>query len=214
MRRNHSFSDRFVGHLNNALRTLSPGAVTATTPSPANTQTESENLDPAEKQHIARLMRINHTGEVCAQALYKGQALTARLPDVRQAMDQAADEELDHLAWCETRIRELQGRTSLLNPAFYGMSYAMGALAGLVGDKWSLGFVAATEDQVSLHLQNHLEQIQDKDHKSRAILQKMLEDEQRHATNALEAGGVDFPQPVKQVMTLISKAMTKSTYHL
>lgn len=159
-------------------------------------------------------MRINHTGEVCAQALYQGQALTARLPEVRQAMEHAAEEEIDHLAWCEQRIRELGGRPSLLNPLFYGLSFGVGAVAGLISDKVSLGFVAATEDQVVKHLDEHLAQLPEQDHKSRAILEQMREDELQHATTALEAGGLRFPAPVKFGMTLLSKVMTKSTYRL
>jgi ubiquinone biosynthesis monooxygenase Coq7 len=213
MRRSLSFSDRFVSHLDNALKTLTPGAVLAREQNPAS-QVAQNDLPEKDKNHIAGLMRINHTGEVCAQALYQGQALTARLPNIRTAMEEAADEELDHLAWCEERINELNGRTSFLNPAFYGLSYVMGAVAGAVGDKWSLGFVAATEDQVSLHLKDHLNQIANKDERSAAILRKMLEDEERHAENAIEAGGVDFPEPVKQLMTQISKAMTKSSYRI
>lgn len=214
MPRNLSFPDLLVSHLDNALKTLTPGAVKAKHARPDTDVNHEATLSDETKDHIARLMRINHTGEVCAQALYQGQALTARLPEVRQSMEQSADEELDHLAWCESRINELGGRTSFLNPAFYGLSYMLGAVAGAVGDKWSLGFVAATEDQVSLHLQNHIDQIHDKDEKSTRILQQMLEDEQEHASKALNAGGVDFPQWVKTAMTGISTVMTKSTYKL
>src|SRR5690606_16437512 len=182
-------------------------------PSPAIVQPEAE-LDAQQARHIAGLMRINHTGEVCAQALYQGQALTAKLPHVRAAMEHAADEEVDHLAWCEQRIRELGGRPSLLNPLFYGLSFGVGAVAGLISDKVSLGFVAATEDQVVKHLDEHLAQLPEQDHKSRAILEQMREDELQHATTALEAGGLRFPAPVKFGMTLLSKVMTKSTYRL
>ena len=213
MLRNLSFTDRILSHLDNALKTLTPGAVHAAHPSPVR-DWETPSLDSNDQRHIAGLMRINHTGEVCAQALYQGQALTARLRDVRESMEQAADEELDHLAWCEQRLRELGSRTSLLNPVFYFTSYSLGAAAGLAGDRWSLGFVAATEDQVSLHLSDHLEQIQDRDPRSRAILEKMLEDEQRHAHNALAAGGQAFPGPVKRLMTGMSKLMTKSVYRI
>jgi ubiquinone biosynthesis monooxygenase Coq7 len=213
MQRNHSFSDRLIAHIDNALKTLTPGAVTARSPNPSE-QIEQPELSDDSKRHIAGLMRINHTGEVCAQALYKGQSLTAKLPNVRQAMESAADEELDHLAWCDQRLKELGGKTSLLNPLFYGMSYSLGALAGAAGDNWSLGFVAATEDQVSLHLKDHLTQLDSIDTRSTAIVEKMLEDEERHAQKALDAGGVDFPQPVKNIMTIISKVMTKTTYRI
>lgn len=214
MQRTLSFSDRLLGHANNALKTLSPGAVRAAHTSPATEVSDSRELDDRQRGHIGRLMRINHTGEVCAQALYQGQSLTAKLPEIRASMEAAADEELDHLAWCEERINELGGRTSYLNPAFYAMSYTLGALAGAAGDRWSLGFVAATEDQVSLHLTDHLGQVSPVDGKSTAILTRMLADEQRHASNALQAGGVDFPGWLKSTMTLVSKAMTASTYRL
>lgn len=171
-------------------------------------------LEPDEQRHAAGLMRINHTGEVCAQALYQGQALTAKLPQVRAAMEHAADEEIDHLAWCEQRIRELGSSPSVLNPLFYGLSFGVGAMAGLISDKVSLGFVAATEDQVVKHLDEHLEQIPADDAKTRAILEQMREDEQQHSTSALEAGGLRFPAPVKFGMSLLSKVMTKSTYRL
>ncbi|EAR08962.1 2-polyprenyl-3-methyl-6-methoxy-1,4-benzoquinone monooxygenase [Reinekea blandensis] len=214
MQRNLSFSDRLLSHANNALKTLTPGAVKAAQPSPAAELPSGEALDQARRQHIARLMRINHTGEVCAQGLYQGQSLTARLPDIRASMEAASEEEFDHLVWCEDRIKELGGRTSYLNPGFYTLSYVLGALAGAAGDKWSLGFVAATEDQVSLHLKDHLDQIDQDDARSSAILQQMLDDEERHAKNALDAGGVAFPGWVKSAMTVISKAMTKTTYRV
>jgi ubiquinone biosynthesis monooxygenase Coq7 len=176
-------------------------------------QADSE-LDEPTARHVAGLMRINHTGEVCAQALYQGQALTAKLPDVRAAMEHAADEEIDHLAWCEQRIRQLGSHPSVLNPLFYGLSFGVGAVAGLISDKISLGFVAATEDQVVKHLSEHLQQLPANDDKSRAILEQMRLDEERHATSALEAGGLRFPTPVKFGMTLLSKVMTKSAYRL
>jgi ubiquinone biosynthesis monooxygenase Coq7 len=159
-------------------------------------------------------MRINHTGEVCAQALYQGQALTAKLPEVRDAMDEAAKEEIDHLVWCEQRINELNGRTSVLNPLFYGLSFTIGALAGVAGDKWSLGFVAATENQVCKHLEEHLQSLPESDTKSRAILEQMLIDEAKHATAALDAGGAEFPSEIKSVMSVIAKGMTTTTYRI
>lgn len=213
MPNNLSFSDRLVAHLDNALKTLTPGAVQARQPNPGQNR-EQPALDSAQGRHIAGLMRINHTGEVCAQGLYQGQALTAKLPEIRQGMEQAAEEELDHLAWCEQRLNELDSRTSFLNPVFYGLSYAMGAAAGIAGDRWSLGFVAATEDQVSAHLRDHLHQIDGQDPRSTDILERMLADEERHAEHALAAGGQDFPTPVKQLMTGISKVMTKTVYRV
>jgi len=159
-------------------------------------------------------MRINHTGEVCAQALYQGQALTAKLPTVRQSMERAAQEENDHLAWCETRLRELDNRKSLLNPFWYASSFVLGAAAGLAGDKWSLGFVAETEHQVEAHLNDHLNRLPPQDGKSRAVVTQMKEDEIHHATVALEAGGAALPGPIKLAMKLTSKLMTGSVYYL
>jgi len=174
----------------------------------------SSTLDTTQKRHIAGLMRINHTGEVCAQALYQGQALTASLPETREKMEQAAEEEIDHLVWCEQRIGELDSHTSLLNPLFYGLSFAIGATAGAISDKVSLGFVAATEDQVCKHLDDHLQQIPETDGKSRAILEQMRIDEEQHATSALDAGGYRFPAPVKFGMSLLAKVMTSSSYRI
>jgi len=211
--RHFSPADRLLMQADSALRTLLPLTAHPNRPSPAQSQQEAV-LSPAETTHIAGLMRINHTGEVCAQALYQGQALTARLPKVREAMEHAATEEIDHLVWCEKRIRELGSSPSILNPLFYGLSFGVGAVAGLISDKVSLGFVAETEAQVCKHLDDHLQQLPDSDQKSRAILEQMREDEQRHATSAIEAGGMRFPTPVKLGMTLLSKVMTKSTYRI
>jgi ubiquinone biosynthesis monooxygenase Coq7 len=206
-----SLVDRLIGEADTVLRTLSNRGNQAARPSPAAGHSETE-LNEGQRKHVAGLMRVNHTGEVCAQALYQGQALTARLPTVREEMDHAAEEEVDHLVWCEQRLRELDSRPSLLNPAWYGLSFAVGAVAGAVGDKVSLGFVAATEERVCNHLKDHLKQLPEDDRKSRLILQQMLEDEQRHGENALEAGGTDFPRPVKDAMTVVSGLMTKSSY--
>jgi ubiquinone biosynthesis monooxygenase Coq7 len=181
--------------------------------SPANQIDESELTDE-ERKHAIGLMRVNHAGEVCAQALYQGQALTAKLPEVGEQMEHAAEEEIDHLAWCEERIHELGGRTSALNPVWYAMSFGIGAGAGLISDKLSLGFVAATEDQVCDHLQKHLQELPANDQKSRTIVEHMLDDEARHAETALNAGGHRFPAPVKKLMTLVSSAMTGSSYRL
>jgi ubiquinone biosynthesis monooxygenase Coq7 len=205
--------DYFISHIDNSMKTLVPKAASPHRISPA-VNVDEQALSDTEKQHAAGLMRINHTGEVCAQALYQGQSLTARLPYVREAMEEAAEEEIDHLVWCEQRIHQLGGRTSILNPAFYGLSYSIGALAGTLGDKWSLGFVAATEDQVCAHLKSHLVELPKQDNKSKAILNVMLEDEEKHATVALEAGGVKFPALIKNAMTQLSKVMTATTYRL
>lgn len=211
--RHYSTADRLLLQADTALRTLLPFNGQASRMSPATLE-DSAPLDAAEARHVAGLMRINHTGEVCAQALYQGQALTAKLPAIRSAMEEAAEEEIDHLAWCEQRIRELGSHTSVLNPAFYGLSFGIGALAGLVSDRVSLGFVAATEEQVVKHLDEHLSDIPATDRKSRAILEQMRKDEAAHASNALHAGGHVFPRPIKFGMTLLSKVMTKTTYRI
>jgi ubiquinone biosynthesis monooxygenase Coq7 len=213
MARQLSALDRLLVGVDQAVRTLSPGAATAVRENPSATMS-SDKLDKSNYRHIAGLMRINHTGEVCAQALYQGQAATAKLPDVRHKMEQAAAEETDHLVWCEDRLNQLGGQTSILNPLFYALSYGIGAVAGATGDKWSLGFVAATEEQVCKHLREHLEQLPSEDKKTRAILKQMLSDEEEHGATAIAAGGEDFPKPIKDVMTVMSKAMTKTTYRL
>lgn len=195
------------------MRTLSSRGNTAGRPSPARGHSETE-LDQPSKKHVAALMRVNHTGEVCAQALYQGQALTAKLPTVREEMREAAAEEVDHLVWCEERLRQLNSQPSVLNPAWYGLSFAIGALAGAVGDAVSLGFVAATEERVCAHLKDHLRQLPEDDRRSRLILQQMLEDEERHGENALAAGGQNFPRPVKTAMTALSQVMTRSSYYV
>jgi ubiquinone biosynthesis monooxygenase Coq7 len=211
--RAYRFSDRLLIGLDQALSTVFGSPQQTDRPNPASREQEAD-LTAEEQEHIARLMRINHTGEVCAQGLYQGQALTAKLPEVRDSMEQAAAEENDHLAWCEKRIKELGNRKSLLNPLWYAGSFAMGATAGLTGDKWSLGFVAETERQVCAHLNDHLGQIPLHDRKSRAILEQMKEDEARHATTALEGGGVELPGPIKLAMKITAKTMTKSVYWL
>ncbi len=214
MSRHLSLIDNFIINADRALRTLTAGSdMTCERPSPARPLNEAE-LSESERKRAAALMRVNHTGEVCAQALYQGQALTAKLPQVRSEMEHAAAEEIDHLVWCQERIDSLGSHTSYLNPVWYGLSFAIGAGAGLVSDKVSLGFVAATEDQVCKHLQSHLEQLPTTDLRSRAVVEQMLEDEARHADMALSAGGYNFPTPVKGVMTLVSKAMTKTSYYI
>lgn len=203
--------DQLISGFDTALRTLTEGNTAPTRSSPGAHIPEQE-LTSSEKKHAAGLMRVNHSGEVCAQALYQGQALTAKLPDVREEMNKAAEEEVDHLAWCEDRLKELGSHRSLLNPAWYTMSFGIGALAGLIGDKVSLGFVAATEDQVCTHLRSHMESLPENDVKSRAIVSQMLEDEAKHAHAALDAGGIRFPSLIKSAMTQISNIMTKTSY--
>jgi ubiquinone biosynthesis monooxygenase Coq7 len=206
--------DRFIINADHALRTLVAGnALHANRPSPAQATPEAE-LSASERKHAAGLMRVNHTGEVCAQALYQGQALTAKLPHVRAEMEHAAAEEVDHLVWCKQRLDALNSHSSWLNPLWYGMSFSIGAGAGLLSDKISLGFVAATEDQVCQHLQQHLQQLPAADIASRDVVSQMLKDEAQHAQMALDAGGYRFPTPVKHAMSLVAKVMTKSSYRI
>ena len=205
--------DRLVMELDGALRTLHGRPRVSERP-PPDQGLEEGALTPAQRDHIARLMRINHSGEVCAQALYQGQALTAQLPTVRAQMERAAVEESDHLAWCERRIQELGGRKSLLNPLWYVGSLSLGAAAGLAGDRWSLGFVAETERQVEAHLTDHLAQLPEEDHKSRAVLQQMREDEGAHARAAVAGGAARLPLPLRLAMKFSAKLMTTSVYRL
>ena len=200
-----TFVDRLITEVDAVMRTVTNSGHTAQRPSPADGHVDAQ-LSDSERKHAAGLMRVNHTGEVCAQALYQGQALTAKLPTVREEMEQAAAEEVDHLVWCEQRLRELDSQPSLLNPAWYGLSFALGAVAGAISDKVSLGFVAATEERVCNHLNDHLKSLPEDDRKSRLIVQKMLEDEQRHGDKALEAGGSDFPREVKDCLLYTSDA--------
>ncbi|WFF40512.1 2-polyprenyl-3-methyl-6-methoxy-1,4-benzoquinone monooxygenase [Salinicola endophyticus] len=213
MARQLSRSDNLIHQFDSVLRTLVPGAAQPRRPSPALAQPEGA-LDDEQRRHVAGLMRINHTGEVCAQALYQGQGLTAKLGDTRERMEEAAAEEVDHLSWCDQRLQELDGRTSYLNPAFYAASFGLGALAGAIGDRISLGFVAATEEQVGHHLEAHLRKLPIDDKRSRAVLEQMRIDEAQHERMALESGGSRFPLPVKWGMRLVSKVMTKSVYRL
>ncbi len=213
MTRRLTLVDKLIVEADTVMRTLTSRGNTAARPSPARGHSETA-LDEQSKRRVAGLMRVNHTGEVCAQALYQGQALTAKLPTVRQEMQHAADEEVDHLVWCEERLRQLDSHPSVLNPAWYGLSFALGALAGAVGDAVSLGFVAATEERVCAHLKDHLRQLPEEDRRSRLILQQMLEDEERHGKNALAAGGQDFPAPMKNAMTALSRVMTVSSYYV
>ena len=211
--RNLSPTDKLVVSLDNALRTVFGKPTTTERANPAINLPEPE-MSEQEQLQAARLMRINHTGEVCAQALYQGQAMTARLPDVRDKMERAALEENDHLEWCDKRLQELGNRKSLLNPFWYTGSFLIGAAAGVAGDKWSLGFVAETEKQVTAHLEDHLSRLPSQDEKSRAILKQMKEDEIEHAASARAAGGTELPFPIRVVMKLTAKMMTQSVYYL
>ena len=209
-----SLLDRLVVNFDRGLRTVFGGARTTGRPNPSGVVQEPPHLSEAERQHAAGLMRVNHAGEVAAQALYHGQALTARRGELRDILDQAALEENDHLAWCEDRLKQLGGRTSYLAPFWYAGSFAIGALAGLAGDRWSLGFLAETEHQVVRHLDGHLAELPRGDERSRTIVTQMRDDESHHATTALRAGGVDLPPPVKNLMEAVSKLMTRTAYWL
>jgi len=204
--------DELVLGFDRAIKTLS-GGYAVTRPSPAQDEPELE-LEAADRSHAAGLMRVNHAGEICAQALYEGQALTARDESTRNTLLQAAQEERDHLGWCRERLQELEATPSVLDPLFYSASFVMGAATGLISDRVSLGFVEATEDQVVAHLDSHMASLPAADHKSRAILRQMREDESRHGAQALASGGQLFPKPLKQAMALISRLMTESTYRL
>lgn len=203
--------DRLISEFDRGLRTLLAPARSAR-PHPDRALAESA-LSDDEKKHAAALMRINHCGEVCAQALYSGQSLTSDNPDTAAALQQAAREETEHLAWCAQRVHELGGRTTLLAPLFYGGAFALGALAGAVGNRWNLGFLAETERQVGLHLTRHLDRLPQQDAKSRAILEQMRTDEACHEQTARDHGGAELPLPVRTAMRAFSKAMTTSTYY-
>lgn len=202
--------DRLIMRLDRGLRTLFAPAQTLR-PVPGEGTPEAPLEDRA-RTLAASLMRVNHTGEICAQALYEGQALTARHAAAKSALERAALEETEHLAWTERRIEELGGRKSLLNPLFYVGSFAMGAAAGLLGDRWNLGFLAETERQVVDHLSGHLERLPAEDAKSRAILEQMRADEARHATSALDHGAAELPEPAKRAMRFASGLMTRTTF--
>jgi len=202
--------DRLIVAFDKGLRTVFAPAHSVR-PVPGSDELEP-SLDQDERKTAAALMRVNHTGEICAQALYQGQALTARNLVAREALDRAAQEETEHIAWTERRIAELGGHKSLLGPLWYASSLAMGATAGLAGDRWNLGFLAETERQVVRHLDGHLARLPAADRKSRAILEQMKEDEARHATTAFKHGAAELPLPVRLGMRLASKVMTGTAY--
>ncbi len=202
--------DRWIVEFDRALRTMAAPA-RAARPSPAAPWPDTP-LGDAEKTHVGRLMRINHTGEICAQALYQGQALTARVAANREALRGAAQEEEDHLAWCEQRIAELGGRTSWLNPFWYAGSLALGVLAGIAGDRWNLAFLKETERQVESHLEGHLARIPEQDRRTRAVIEQMKADEAGHAALAQSLGAAEFPGIVKGAMAWSSRLMTRTVY--
>ncbi len=205
-------TDRLLSSLDHALRTLS-GAVHAARPLPAVT-TADDSLDDEARRLSGALMRVNHVGEVCAQALYQAQALTARTQELRQQMDRAAREETDHLAWTQQRLTELGDRPSLLNPLWYAGAFGIGLLAGRLGDSTSLGFVVETERQVEQHLADHLDRLPVEDERSRSIVQAMKEDEARHADDALAAGAANLPAPVRWLMRGAARVMTTTAHRI
>ena len=205
--------DRLIIEFDTALRSV-VGGVNAQRPTPDSEQSSKSVLDAQERKHAAGLMRVNHVGEVCAQALYQSQKLVARNPQIQEMLSHSGQEEMDHLAWCETRLQELGSHTSYLNPFWYAGSFAIGLAAGLAGDKWSLGFVAETEKQVENHLESHLEKLPLEDHRSRAIVEQMRVDEIEHGQAAVQAGGAVLPEPIQKMMQAMSKVMTKTAYKI
>jgi len=202
--------DKLIIAFDKALHTLAATPKSAR-PLPGGTLAEAE-LSEAEKRHAAALMRVNHCGEVCAQALYQGQALSCDEPAVTQALERAAREETEHLAWTEQRVSELGGRLSLLNPVWYAGSLALGYAAGRFGTRWNLGFLAETERQVEAHLESHLDRLAPQDAKTRAIVTQMKQDESNHARTAYDLGGAELPEPVKRAMRLSARIMTRASY--
>lgn len=205
--------DRFIIEFDTALRSVVGGAH-AHRLTPGSDAQLTGLLNAKEREHAAGLMRVNHVGEVCAQALYQSQKLVARNPEIQQMLQHSGQEEMDHLAWCETRLQELGSHTSYLNPIWYAGSFAIGLVAGLAGDKWSLGFVAETEKQVENHLESHLEKLPAEDQRSRAIVDQMRVDEIEHGQAAISAGGAVLPEPIKKLMQAMSKVMTTTAYKI
>jgi len=205
--------DRIFTQLDKALRVSLAPAPAAARPAPGRS-VEEANLDEPARKHAAGLMRVNHTGEVCAQALYAGQAMTARLPKVRAEMEHAAEEEVDHLRWCAERLDALKAQPSRFNPFWYTGSFVIGAVAGAIGDRWSLGFVEATERQVEAHLDSHLEQLPEADQRSRAVVEQMKIDEVRHAELAAQSGAARLPKPVQALMGATANVMKWVAYRI
>jgi ubiquinone biosynthesis monooxygenase Coq7 len=206
-------TDRIIAGLDYALRTLNSNPTRATRPNPAAGIAESD-LTEAERIHVAGLMRVNHAGEIAAQGLYQGHAAVARDPAIEEQMTQAADDELDHLAWCEERLAELDSAPSKLRPIWYAGAFTIGAASGILGDKWSLGFIEETEAQVSAHLTGHLERLPEHDGKSRAIVTQMRDEEEEHGANANMAGAAQLPGPVSEMMRVVAKIMTSTAYRV
>jgi ubiquinone biosynthesis monooxygenase Coq7 len=205
--------DGFIIEFDRALRSI-VGATPMRRPVPDSSAMSETELSAEEKKHAAGLMRVNHVGEVCAQALYQSQKLHAKSDDLKNKLEYAAIEEEDHLSWCERRLEELDSRPSLLNPVWYAGSFVLGSIAGLAGDKISLGFVAETEKQVEHHLDDHLKELPSNDHRSRAIVAQMRADEIAHGQMAIQEGGVELPSAIQTVMKTMAKIMTVTAYRV
>ncbi len=205
--------DRLLAGVNNALRTVAAPAGEAARTNPAEGVTDGE-LDDRARRHAAGLMRVNHAGEVAAQGLYQGHALVARDRSLEAELQQAAAEEFDHLAWCEQRLGELEAKPSRLSPIWYAGAYAIGAASGLLGDKWSLGFIAETEKQVVEHLEGHFESLPEGDERSQAIVRKMRDEEEEHGQHAIDAGAAELPGPVRTLMRATARIMTSTAYRV
>ena len=213
MSRSYSPIDRLIIGFDNALRLATGQAAEASRENPAGSIPDLV-MEEEQRKHAAGLMRINHAGEVCAQALYAGQAATARSADVQSDMQQAANEEIDHLSWCKERLDELESHPSLLDPLWYAGSFAIGAIVGLAGDGWSLGFLKETENQVEAHLEGHIEELPLEDARSRAILDQMKIDEAKHAQMAEDSGAYDLPEPVRKLMKSTAQIMKSVAYRI
>ena len=215
MGRRVGFFDQLIGEASVALQVLS-GAAIASRPNPAGrlSADTAESLTPWQRRHAAGLMRINHVGEICAQALYRGQALAVERQQTKELLREAAREEVDHLVWCQERLKELNSRTSLLSPVWYAGSFALGLAASRAGERYNLGFMAETERQVEAHLNGHLKSLPEGDERSRKIVTQMRDDEIEHRRTAQKHGGVELPFPVPSVMKFMSKVMTKSVYYI
>lgn len=210
-RMNYSFFDQLCLGIDQVVRALGNNPKTTGKPYPAE-RVEENLLDDKQRKHAAALMRINHAGEICAQALYHGQGMVSRSEEIQLRMREAAVEEGDHLAWCQKRLEELGSHTSYLNPFWYAGSFCIGMLAGMIGDKWSLGFVAETERQVIKHLEGHLQLLPEEDERSVKILQQMESDEAKHRDEALAAGAQTLPHAIRKGMALTAKIMVKAAY--
>ncbi len=212
--RNYTGLDRVIASVDKRLKNIAKTSIPAESRKYPAADLPATELSDEQRRHVAGLMRVNHAGEIAAQALYKAQALTAKDNNIKAAMRQSAEEEYDHLRWCEQRLRELDDHPSMLKPVWSAGSFAIGLVAGSFGDKWNLGFLAETENQVASHLDEHLQRLPAHDTRSRIIIEQMREDEQQHADSAVAAGASELPGPVKRLMSLASMVMKKTAYRL